>query len=110
MLDTSAKNEAVASGGLEGLVAAAETEAAFDDVHHLIVRVGMPGARPPILHLVLDQHHAGIVRKDSPQKAGLGGEKVGRGRLDPHEVRECVSCGIHVKILLTKLPAKAHAG
>src|SRR5271156_2423774 len=49
-----------------------KSEMTADDIHHLLVRMAMPGAHPTLLHPVPYQHHARTPGHDLPPKARLG--------------------------------------
>jgi len=67
-----ARNQkAVPRQRLEGTAGMGEAEMAVDDIHHLLLRMAMPGTNPTLLHRVPDEHYVGTIGQDLPPQPRL---------------------------------------
>src|ERR1019366_10595586 len=72
MLNATRYQKAVAGAHIEHSTRVLESNAAADDVHHLLVRMTMARADPTFFHGVTHQHHGWTVGHDLSAKSGLG--------------------------------------
>ena len=86
MFDVAWNQKAVSRFRLEQSAGMLKREMAADDIHHLLVRMAVPGAHPTLLHPMPHQHHARAVGHHLPPEPRL---RVGHGILMRRHNLDC---------------------
>src|ERR1700680_758564 len=108
MHDVARYQETVPSLRLKDPTRIFKSEMAADDIHHLLMRMAVPGADPTLLHPVPHQHHVRTPGHDLPPepRLGVGHRFIPRTyNLDCRHAFSSISCTrLFISVISGRLP------
>lgn len=76
MLDAAAHDKTVALARVESAIAGSDAQMTGNDINHLIVRMAVRGADPPVLYAMFDERKFIIVRAHAALETRLGKRRL----------------------------------